>query len=406
MNETLKQIHRPSRATAIAFFLFSLAVAAFVIVWVFFLNKGTLLVEGDAPFRMSMTGHQKECTSSPCILKLAPRTYSVSIQKEGFYEDVQTAEIVRWEETKLAAHFQFIPVLREIGELILPFPNAPLRPPFIGNKKFENFPKDVKEAEFSGSGNQAILLLGKEIYLYDVTERSVTETNFLSVHSPAWVSENIAYLGESESKHILKIWKDGKSEPIVTFERPFKNPKLLGATSKALIIDESNGNFSYYLVDLTKKSRKRLEISNGARSAKWVGEYIVFSEGESADQKIFAVHAETGKQIPLPAVDTKNVIEMKPGVLLFFSKEKQGSGESKLGPSISEALEITSLSTAGQIPTAWYLTKFDMESGASQTLASVPLKENQAVHQLTIDPDGEKLYFAQNQRLFEIILEK
>lgn len=410
----LQQIHRPSRTTAIAFFLFSLAIAAFIIVWVFFLNKGTLAVSGETPFRITVSGKQKECVSSPCMLKLSPRTYNITIQKEEFYEDAQTVEIKRWEETKLSTNFTFIPVVAEAGELILPFPSAPLRPPFLGNKSFENFPRDSKEAYFSASGNRALIVLGKEIYLYDIENRAVAETNFSASPRPVWVSDDIIFLEETESKHVLKIWKGQKGEPIVTFERPFKNPKLIGAagSQKVLIVDESGGSFSYYLVDIGKKSRRRLEINGNAREAKWAGEYLVFAEGEGVDKKIFVIHSETNKQtnkqILLSSIDTESVIERKPGILLFFSTEKQAEASSKFGTSISEAIEIAKKETftPDQIPGTVFLTQFDVEHNLSQTLANIPVKDGKMPYRLTFDPSGKKIYFEMGGGLFEVILEK
>jgi hypothetical protein len=345
----LRQIHRPSRATAIAFFLLSLAIAAFVIVWVFFLNRGTLTVSVEAPFRITVSGKQKECISFPCMLRLAPRTHSITIQKEGFYEDTQTVEIKRWKETKLTANFTFIPVVAEVKN----------RPPVLDKK-----------------------------------------------------NDEIAFLEKIDGKHVLKM-RNG-SEAIVTFERPFKNPRLMGASGsqKVLIADESDGSFSYYLVDIVKKSRRRLEVDGNAREAKWAGEYLVFAEGEGADEgedkKIFAIHSETNNQILLSSIDAESVIERKPGILLFFSSEKQAEAASKLGPSISEAIEIAKKETftPDQIPGTVFLTQFDVEHNLSQTLASIPVKDGKMPRRLTFDHSGKKIYFEMGEGLFEVILEK
>lgn len=408
--QQIQQIHRPSRKGAIAFFFLALAIAAFVVVWVFFINKGTLAVEGEAPFSVSVGNKEVACAGSPCSIKLSPRSYGVTIKKEGFYENSQTAEIKRAQETKITAHFQFIPVLQEVGELILPFPSVPLRTPFIGLKKFENFPKDVKEAQFSPSGNQALLLLGREIYLYDVTRHSIAETNFREIHSPAWVAEDIAYIEEAESKHVLKIWRNGVSETVVTFERQFKNPKLFGEATggKILIADTSDTNASYYLVDISKKSRRRLDGVENLRSPIWAENYIIFEKKEGDSKEVFVLDAASLEKTTIPALDSENVLARDSNILVFFSREAMSSAESKLGPSISEVIEAAKNETLapGELPSNTYLVEFNIKENKGKTLAAVSLKAGQTPKRLTFDPAGKKMFFELGERLFEVILEK
>lgn len=410
MLEKIQQTHRPSRKGAIAFFFLALAIAAFVVVWVFFINKGTLMVEGETPFSVSVGNKEVACASSPCSIKLSPRSYGVTIKKEGFYENSQTAEIKRAQETKITAHFQFIPVLQEVGELILPFPSAPLRTTFIGLKKFENFPKDAKEMQFSPSGNQALILLGREIYLYDVTQHSIAETNFREIHSPAWVAENIAYIEEVESKHILKIWKNGKPETAVTFERPFKNPKLFGEAGggKILIAETSDANASYYLIDISKKSRRRLDVAGDWKNPVWAADYIIFEKGEGDSKEIIALDTTSFERTAIPALDSKNVLAQDSDVLVFFSREAALGTESKLGPSISEVIETAKKETLapGELPSNAYLVEFNIKTNKGKTLVAVPIKAGKTPKKLAFDPSEKKIFFELEGRLFEVILEK
>lgn len=413
MNEALQQIqqiHRPSRKGAIAFFFLALAVAAFIVVWVFFINKGTLMVEGEAHFSVSVGNKEVACTDSPCSIKLSPRSYGVTIKKDGFYENSQTAEIKRSQETKITAYFQFIPVLREVGEFMLPFPSTPLRTPFIGLKRFENFPKDAKEAQFSPSGNKALLLLGKEIYLYDVTRHSIAETNFREIHSPTWATEDIAYIEEVESKHVLKIWKNGASETVVTFERPFKNPKLFGSadSGKVLIVDITDKNALYYLVDISKKSRRRLDAAENWRKPVLAGDYIIFEKGEGDSKEVFVLDAASLEKTTIPALESENVLARDPNVFVFFSREAMSSAESKLGPSISEVIETAKKETLalGELPSNAYLVEFDIKTNKGKTLVAIPVKAGKIPKKLTFDPSEKKIFFELEERLFEVILEK
>lgn len=338
-----QQIHKPSRATAIVFFIFSLAAAVFVIAWVFFLNKGTLAVAGEAPFRMSVGGKEKSCDQSPCVVKLSPRKYRITLQKDGYYEYIQEIEMKRWTETKLSANFAFIPVVAEIQT----------KPPFLEKKN----------------------------------------------------ADDIVILQKIDEKHALKMRRGG--EVIVTFERPFKNPKLIAAPTreKVLIADENNGVFSYYLVDIAKKARRRLEIESSPADVKWAGPYIIFAVGEN--KKVFALHAETDDKTALPAIDAENIIERETGVLVFFSTEKNALSGEKLETTISEALEIAKKEAAsGQLPNTLFLTEFHMESGAARTLASIPAENGKTPKKLVFNPDEKKIYFELGERFFEVILAK
>ena len=132
-------------------------------------------------------------------------------------------------EEKITADFKFIPTYKELGEIVLPVSDAPLRPPFLERKKFENFPKDVKQTKFSQSGDLALITLGKELYIYYVADRAVDTIDLKPETAADWLGDKIIYLEESEQKHLLKL-RDGKENKLLaSFERPLKNPTLFGS---------------------------------------------------------------------------------------------------------------------------------------------------------------------------------
>lgn len=406
----MKEIHKPSRTQAIVFFLFTLLLALGIFAWSVFFNKGTLIIEGDFPLTIKAGVEEKTCASSPCRFKLSPRPYSVSIAKDGFFDDIHKVRISRSKETKIISQLKFIPVLREVGELVSPTPTAPLRTPFLGIEKLERFPKNAKTASFSPSGNQALITLGKELYLYDLRKKELNEINLTPELTPTWSGEDIFFLEKSQSTHIVKKWGREKNESIVVFERPFKNPALLGdfTGTKILIIDLDEGNFSYYLIDLLKKSRKRLEIAQTWRNAKWTIGHIIFEDQKNATQNIFAMDANTLKTFPLEATNSENVLEIEPGVFIFLSAEPQDSERKKLGPSIEEALEQASKETFEEQKqnSSFFITEFRLADNLYRTLATVQTKQDEAIHRLTYDVNSKKLYFVQGKKLFEVVLEK
>lgn len=406
----MEPIHKPSRKQALLFFFISILLAAAVIAWTFFLNKGKLVIEGPAPFRVSAGGKQMACEQSPCMMELAPRVYDITLQKDGYYDASQRAEIKRWKDTKVTAQFEFIPAIREKGDLVLPFETAPLRPPFVGMKRFENFPKDVREALFSASGNFAILKLGREHYIYDVKNRAVSKIDVPISAQLIWVGEEIASLEENEEKQTLFIIDvNGKRRPNVSFARALKNPQMFGAAAGGKVIIRDGGSNAFYEIDIEKQSRRKIEeLAADVAISHLAGKYLIISEGG----KIFAFDTDTLKKIELSAADTKNIIEIKPGVLVFLNTTKQDSGKANLRQTLEEAVEAAKEETLSEKPaeekktpqTLLFLTEFTVETRSSRTLAEIPLDAGETVLRLTFDQNSGNLFFIKNKKLYEVQL--
>lgn len=406
------QIHKPSRKQAILFFIFTLLLAAAVFTWAFFLNKGTLVAEGPAPFTIKVGTDSISCQVSPCAVSLTPRNYSVIFKKDGFFDVTQNLNINRWKELKTQVDFQFIPLLKSVGDVVLPTPSAPLRAPFIGMKSLENFPKNIKEAAFSPSGNKVLLTLGKEVYIYDVATHTVTQTTIGSGMIPTWAGEKIVFIMddlETAGKQLLKTWNDGKPETLVSFLNKFESPRLLGSPSgKKVLIENSVGSArTYYLVDIEKKTRNKLELSPQIENAKWVGDYIVFK----VDKRIFALNPDTLGEVDIPATDLENIITSNAPNLFIFLAESNQDSDKKVGISISDVLnetqkEITAPETIAIAKI--FLTQLNLTDKTARTLVEIPLAEGESVRRLTAEPTWQALHFIlakrSGEKLFEVVL--
>lgn len=401
--------HKPSRKQAIIFFIFTLILTVAVVAWVFFINKGTVVVDGTASFNVKIGAFETECLTPPCSFKLTPRTQHVTFSKKGFYDDVQNIKIKRWGEATLTANFKFIPVYNEAGEIILPVSSAPMRFPFLGMKKFENFPRNTKQIEFSLSGNLALLTIGKELYIYYVADRLVDKVDLKPEMLTSWLGEELVFLEEIEGKQFLKLHEEKQNKVLASFERPLKNPVLLGSpdNKKVLISEKSDEKYFYYLVDIDKKSRRRLEISSSAKKSKWAGNFLIFEEGDSANKKVFALNADNFQKTELPAESSENVIMPAEDILIFISSNKQDSSRAQLGLSITEALEQAAKDTTAVIKktTSWFVTEFNLKTNQSRMLVEIPTSEGKNPHRLTSDLNGKKLYLEMDGILIEITLE-
>lgn len=410
--EQQQQPHKPSRKQAIIFFIFTLILAVAVVAWVFFINKGTVNVDGAAPFIVKIGAFETDCLTPPCLFKLSPRAHQITFSKKGFYDDVQNIKIKRWGEVKLTAIFKFIPVYNEIGEIVLPVDSAPLRSPFLGMKKFENFPRNTKQVEFSLSGNLALLTIGKELYIYYVADKLVDKVDLKPEMYPTWLDEELVFLEETEGKQFLKLREEKQNKVLASFERPLKDPVLLSSSdSKKVLVSEKSDalpagrqeKYFYYLVDTDKKSRKRLEISSSSKNPKWAGNFLIFEEGE----KVFALNADNFQKTEIPAESSENVMMLASDILIFISSNKQDSSQAQLGLSITEALEQAAKDTAAVIKktTSWFVTEFNLKTKQSRMLVEIPAKEGKNPHRLTADTNGKKLYLELDETLIEIMLE-
>lgn len=404
--------HQPSHRQAVIFFFFTLVLALGIFLWVFFINKGTITVTENLPLKMKVSSEDIMCTASPCGVTLAPGKYTVTLTKDGYFDYTENITVNRREVTKITPKFDFIPTLSEVTNSALPFATAPLRPPFLGQKSLTNFPKNVKAASFSASGNLALLTLGKDLYIYDVKNKTVNGVILKPDAKSVWAGEKIVFLETSESIQTLKARSpvDAKYSPVASFEKPFAKPELLGDLrgEKVLISDENEAGHIYYLVDIVKQSRKRLEIIPASATAvKWTLGHIVYQKG--VNEKVYTVDPDTLTETSMPAMGIENLIEPMSDVFFFIASEKQDTGKTKVGLSIADALEAAQQEAASpeqkKIKTV-FVTQFNKKDNIARTLVEVPLKESESISRLTREIDGNNLYFVKGGKAFVVATEK
>lgn len=389
----MREIHTPSRRQAQIFFFGAILLAVGISLWMIFFNKGNLAVDGDIPFTVQVGSVRKTCEERPCVIPLKPKKYRLALTKEGFYPDEREISVKRGENTAVTVSFRFIPVLREIGN----------------KKSLENFPRDAKDVSFAASGDRAILRLGKEFYLYVVSTKKLSELNFAVEMAPAWLGEEIIYLETANGKHLLKQWNDGKPSVFTTFERAFNAPRLQGSPNEKyiLITDGERGNF--YLFDVLKKSRKKLEVADDAMNPALQNFSIIIEEGGDK-KKISAISLDTLSRTTLNAIDSKNVNEFAPGKFMFFSREKGEAESFGKGALItfSEVLGETKKDNAEftMKTNLIYLMEYRAADGSSEIIAEVHVNDGETVARLARDPSGKKWFFEKGGKVFEVVLEK
>lgn len=93
-------------------------LAAFYFVWTTFLNFGTLKIEGNAPFTITVFEEKTvECTVNPCEIKLTRGDKSVAFFKAGYSaENINTA-ISLWDTVTIKPFFSPHPYMTEVKKM-------------------------------------------------------------------------------------------------------------------------------------------------------------------------------------------------------------------------------------------------------------------------------------------------
>ena len=221
----MREIHTPSHRGSVIFLVSTCVLAAGVFAWHFLLNTGHVQFVGEAPFTVDIGEERVECTATPCESDVSPRQYVVTFSKEGYFDDEQTVLVRRWKTTTVTANFKFIPLVQALGDTILPIESAPLRAPFLGQAKLKNFPRDATSTVFSFDGTHALVILGRELFLYDVTGAALSKANQLASTPATWLGNKAAYLLDDGKVQKLVVESDEKAstEQLVTLSAACKN---------------------------------------------------------------------------------------------------------------------------------------------------------------------------------------
>lgn len=396
------EFHQPSHRQAVAFFIFSLFLVAGLLAWTFVLNKGELVVSGAAPFTVKAGGEQKKCDSSPCTLKLKPRSYTVSLSKSGFYNESETVEVKRGGRTMLAAALEIIPVVREVGTALLPFDEAPLSPTFLGKTELPKFPKNAVGVLASNSEKFLLLAVGRELFVYEVSSATTKKMPLTAEKKPLWLGDELVYLetDAAEKQTLTAMNLAGEKTLISSFARTFVNPVVVPSPDGNFVLIREENN-DHYLIDVAKKSRQRLALEPGARAVKWVGSYIIVEEKINDETKITARDPESDVRIHVPAKKAELVIKKDDEALFFISDEKyneQGSAEH--GVSIGEIVEEVVVARTSTV----YLTRLEIAKNELFTLASVAVTGGAGISRIHYDAASEKIHFIKESKLFEVAL--
>jgi len=150
-------------------FIVITALLALYFIWGL-INKGYLSFTGEFPFSVEIVGETTiQCDIDPCKIKLHSGEKSIIIQKTGFFDLVELANVKIFRTTELSAVFNFAPTIKEISEI--PFISDIKKYSLVDDgagqklinsndttqKNLAYFPKPLSEAKIFG--NQSSVLI-------------------------------------------------------------------------------------------------------------------------------------------------------------------------------------------------------------------------------------------------------
>ncbi len=128
-----------SKPKPAAVLMFTIFLSILIAGWGIFFNRATIIVEStEIPFTVQLGNNFENCTSSPCAVKVKPKSYLVALKKNGFTTTNEDITLERGEKITL----QY----------------APLKIPEM--KDLEDRPDEFEEAYFdiNNDGNQQMWL--------------------------------------------------------------------------------------------------------------------------------------------------------------------------------------------------------------------------------------------------------
>lgn len=205
------------------------------VLWAIFFNRGTLTVNGQAPFIINITGVKTEsCSESPCSVEVAPGDYSISLQKVGYQTVERRVTVPIGGEQVEEVTFQFIPVVTKLGV----------------EADLQRFAEPIIE---------------------------IPELEDTPVFSERSYATYLAFDPESKRQTLyIRGLVDGElSEPRVatSFIRTIDDYTIIPGIedhNRIALIDRTNEESALYLVDLTEKSRTNILSLPYIADVKWI----------------------------------------------------------------------------------------------------------------------------------------
>jgi len=324
-----------SRIKAFFIALLLLGICAVSIWWMYYGDRGYLVIEGDTPQTISgiLLGNQ-QCQQTPCLLTVYPGAYDAVFQKDGYYTIQKNIRIHLFETTTI--HLTFIPVphLRLQGRLpIFSYPLQKASPSYTDNQDSVLLPflshlsnindfavgnEPVDAISFSPTGSGAVIVTNKKIFLIrDNKDQSIVFPP--SPSSFVWDNNNTVYFWNTPAPGVQELWSIQEDNTIQK-EGTFYNLShgTIFPFPRKIIISSREAN---YWLDTTAGRKSVILPQVKIMRGKWdpEGKYFLY---QAMDGTIHLFDGKTVVDLPSLSSSLDLIDFYSPDALLYSLSEE------------------------------------------------------------------------------------
>lgn len=224
-------------------------------IYAFFLNHGTLIINGEPPFNVAINDFKNiNCLDTNCQTTLAPGNYTLTFKKEGYKDLVKDISIPIGGQTKVNADLEFIPYLSQLDptEAVKIFTS-----PTLSDAQFKQLPTKTIFYDQQDKPNIAYINVNPDNNRQTLYTRSFQESG-----SPATT-------GSAPGQESTL----GPEKMVTSFQRELQSYNIipdLEDRQKIALIDYTSGQSTLYLIDLKKKTRSNILTMPFIKTVKWL----------------------------------------------------------------------------------------------------------------------------------------
>lgn len=330
-----------SNTKNILILLVALLLSGLVVVWILFVNKGTLTVSANPPFSVYISPlvGGKECLTETCSYSIKPDSYSVTFKKTGYFEKSVDVSVDLFKTATLSHEFVAIPELKPYAGFKIPeYPEGfaevvnnldarKIASIFLG-KDINGFDRIfASHIDFSRYSSVSVspyfhyaLFTDTQgqVSLFDIqnnTDLGIIADLKNTQFSWSLSEKYIYFFHDGEDKQLLSRYliTDSKSELLTSFLRPITQMRLYPSPddSQLIIAEITEDDTSVYALDMSNLRKKRILSVPNLAGWKW---------SPNAERAVYQVNSAVNGSplITLYETQSGNLHELKIPVSLGF----------------------------------------------------------------------------------------
>lgn len=300
---------------------FVLGIVFLVIGWIgftVFLQQSRITVIAPSPYTIGLDGQQTiPCEKEKCSVTVTPGNHTVVFVKAGYRDITEALEIAPGQEVLRQPSFEFIPVLNEEPNMLIPSVNTP-----------RNAWQEKMVQELGSKLPRGTVFSFEDTFIF-------------------YMQPNAAAVG---IQSLFAQDDSGEPQLLSSFPRLLKKYQIIPDMEKhhkVLVIDQTYGRSSLYLVDADTKSRLLVAEYPFVSGARWLinGDLLFEARNEqtAAPQLfIYNVASKTFQQLQL-VVGLQQLVQVEDGHFIVSMQallDNQEPQQSQLGQLVTPTLPL------------------------------------------------------------------